>query len=75
MPHNLGGHGKDERRGGTQALPSAVIALRDPGRLKFIVAIGPEISTETVLVIGTVEILRCRCDWHKRGLVVASDAR
>jgi hypothetical protein len=35
-------------------IPSAVMALRDSGRLKVIVAIGPENSTETVLVIAAV---------------------
>jgi len=39
--------------------PSAVMALRDRGRLKVIVAIGPIISTETVLVMVVAQVLLC----------------
>jgi len=42
--------------------PSAVMALRDRGRLKVIVAIGPDISTETVLVMVAAQVLSCFLD-------------
>ena len=37
--------------------PSAVMALRDRGRLKVIVAIEPDISTEIVLVMAAARVL------------------